>query len=440
MRRAIFVPLLPLVIAACGGESRAVTPSTASDDLVANFNRHGITDLTKTTHIILVGDSDELANLPLFSATTRARRYAELYPDDQIILFVTRDVSESSVARTGATVIHREGLGATMIADLSTLTADRLVAAIDRFTRIASIDFYGHSSPFGVLLESSGGDRTLGAAIPAAIGDLADNFAIDRNPYVTLNGCNGGVHTAPALSGLWAVPVAGALSATRFEVLMSDGRWYADDPQLHPASVAAVSRNDRSFSAANAPSCASGACVRMKPENGPYVGVWSAPEGFQYGLNYFKFFCKFDDSADACSRGMASSLLAFPSIKPIDATSSDEDIQDVLADFFCTATSDPTWVDTCRARLFAAAADGAAFSPMRSANDYSLECDFGGCEQQFRCAEVEGVPQQHSCAWVSSGCTEDQSNAQCKTKNAVKQTTNQELTRYLAGFALLRGN
>ncbi|MBX3186909.1 MAG: hypothetical protein KF819_07840 [Labilithrix sp.] len=444
MPRSLFgFVLFGFVLLAFGCSADVVEEEEAAeteDEIVATFDRIGRIDLNKTSRILLVGDSSKLGELPLWSATTRARRYAQLYPSDQIVLFVTKDASSAGITQAGATAVRDEPFGVVALADLKRLSAAKLVAALDRFSRIASLDFFGHSSPFGALLEAEGEDRTLGASAPANIAALADNFARDANPYVTLNGCNGGASTAAYLSKLWRVPVSGALTGTNFQVLMSDGRWYFNDEGFSPPGTTTVAKNERSFGPASSPSCRAGACVRMKPQDAPYRGVWANPDtGFQYGLGYFKFFCDFPD-VNACRRGMAASLYAFASIKPIDRRSSDADVKEVLADFFCSGSKDPAWFDGCRAQLFAAAASGAAFSPMRSANDWSHECDFKGCQQKLRCKVVDGAPQKKTCAWVSPACADSQSAASCRPKNTTKQTTNAELARYLEGHRLLRGN
>lgn len=433
---------MALAAAGCAADADGeAAVEEGSDELVATFDRIGKIDLAKTSRILLVGDSDQLGELPLYAATTRARRYAQLYPDQQIVLFVTKEVREPTVAQTGSTVVRQEPFGDNVaLADLRTLTGAKLVAALDRFPRIASIDFFGHSSPFGALLESEGTDRVLAASMPANMALLKDNFARDTAPYVTLNGCNGAAHVAPEMSRLWELPVSGALTGSNFQELMSDGRWYFNDEGFSPPGTRRAAKNDKSFGAASTPSCSAGACVRMKPQDSPYRGVWAKPEtGFQYGLGYYKFFCDYADPQSTCAEGMAASLYAFASVKPIDARSSDADVKEVLADFFCSGTKDPTWFDGCRTQLFAAATSGAAFSPMKSANDYSHECDFKGCEQKLRCTEVNGVPQKKSCVWVSSTCTASQRADACRPKNTTKQTTNKEFARYLEGHALLRG-
>ena len=136
---------------------------------------------------------------------------------------------------------------------------------------------------------------------------------------------------------------------------------------------------------------------------------------------------------------MATSLLARPSTRAVDLHSSDTDLHEVLADFFCNAAKDATWFDRCKAALFAAAQSGEAFSPMKGANDHSLECDFSGCAQKFRCEMSGGVPQKGTCAWVSADCRASQPASACKPKNTKLQTTNHELQRYLRGLDLLRG-
>jgi hypothetical protein len=440
--------VLALMLAACATDSSdddASTDDVSEDELVATFDQRGTIDLNKTSRILLVGDSSHLGELPLYAATTKARRYAQLYPNDQIVLFVTKDVKSSTVAGTGSTVVRQEPFGsAVALADLSRLSGDKLIAALDRFKRIGSIEFFGHSSPFAALLEADGDGRTLGPSMPGNIGILKDNFARDTNPFVAFNGCNGGWVVAPQLSKLWELPVSGALTGSNFQELMSDGRWYFNDEGFSPAGTTKKTKNDASFGAGVTPSCSGGACVRMKPQDSPYRGVWADPTtGFQYGLGYYKFFCNYTDPNGTCAKGMATSLYSFPSIKPIDKNASDADVKEVLADFFCSGAADATWFDKCKQGLFAAAAStpAAPFSSMKSANDYSLECDFAKCEQKLRCTkDAAGNPQKKTCAWVSASCGASTPAAQCRPKNTTKQTTTKELAKYLEGHRALRGS
>lgn len=447
-RRAL-ASMLTLALAGatpgCAAESGDEEVEQSEDELVATFDRSGRIDLSRTTRILLVGNSDKLADLPLQAATTKARRYAQLYPTDQIVVLVTQQASSRQLAKNGVTLVTNEpftGAGVA-VSDLTRLSGAKLIAALRRFPRIASLDFFGHSSPFGALLEVDGEDRVLSPDSPD-LASLARNFARDTNPYVMLNGCNGGVGTAAGLSRIWRVPVAGALTATNFETLRSDGRWYPDDPAAVPPETTPAARNDRSYAGGAAPSCSGGSCVRMKPQSAPYYGVWSNQDtGFQYGLNWFKFFCDYADRENTCARGMAASLHAFPSVRPIDRRSSEAEARDVLADFFCNTSKDAGSFDACRRGLEQAVQTGAPFSPMRLANDYTLECDFRSCEtgqHVFRCDVLDGVPQKKTCAWLSPTCAPGKRPDACRPKNTVKQTTRTEYLRYLEGLRLLRGS
>jgi hypothetical protein len=442
---ALMFALVPCSVMAVGCAAEPddeFDEATASEDeLVAKFDRSTGIDLSKRTRILLVGDSDKLGSLPLHSATARAKRYQELYPSDQIVLFVTQDVRDATVASTGATVLNKGRFGTLgpKFADFRRLDSSKLMSAMDRFAKIASIDFFGHSSPFSLLLESAGGnERKLSASIPGNANILKDNFDRAANPYVTLNGCNGGNFTAPQLSKLWGVPVSGALTGSNFQELMSDNEWYFNDEGFFPSTVRRAGQNTVSF--ASPKSCSGGACVRMKPQDSPYAGVWAhETTRFQYGLNFYKFFCDYDDPANTCAKGMAQSLYGNVSDVRIDKTATDAQAQEALVDVFCSRTADATWFTNCRTNLLAAVAGNLPFSGMKGANDYTLECDFKRCEQKFRCTTVNGEPQKKTCAWVSADCAEGANPASCRKKNTKKATTVNEFKRYMEGHKLLRG-
>lgn len=436
----VLLALSAIVSAGCsagGDEGEEEDTGGSEDAVVATINGANV-DVKKTTRILLIGDSHQLEDLPLRAASTRARRYAQLYPQDQIVFFATKEMGAGDLAKNGLGAVTKEPFGDVKLSDLSALESDKLIAALAKFRRIASIDFFGHSSPFGALLEPAGQNRTLGPLVPSNIGVLKDRFARDANPYVMFHGCNGGIIAAKMLSKTWEIPVAGALTGSNFQTLRSDGRWYFNDEGFFPPGTTEVQANDKSFAGA-APRCSGGACVRLKPQDSPYRGIWANPDtGFQFALGYYKFFCNYADNG-TCAKGMARSIHGFPSTRPIDQRSSDADVKEVLADFFCSGNSDPTTFDKCKAGLFEAAATGAAFSPMRSANDYSLECDFAKCEQKLRCTVIAEQPQYKSCVFVDAACRDDQDPATCRSKNNSKQTTSREVKKYLEGQRLLRG-
>jgi hypothetical protein len=445
--RVPFIHCVPFVLglalmigSGCAGDPEPSEDAESEDDLVATFDKRG--DVSKPTRVLLVGDSDKLGNLPLWAATSRARRYAQLYPNEQVVLFITKDVKEAEVARTGSTVVSNEPFGeAVKVSDLARLSNDKLLAALDRFKSISSLDFFGHSSPFGILLEAEGDNRVVNAKAPSGTAKLADNFNRNGAAYVTLNGCNGGVELAAELSRLWQVPASGALTGSNFEELMSDGKFYVNDPLFVPEGLNKAATNAQSY-VGEAPRCSSGACIRMRPQDTVYRGVWSNPDtGMQYGLPFYKFFCNYDDPNKTCQRGMIASLYAFQSSRAIDARSSVSDVREVLADFICSRGKDAARFERCRQDLFQAVDTNGSFSALRGRVDYSLECDFKGCQQQFRCTRVNGVPQKKTCAWVAPGCPENATKPNapgCEVKNTAPKTAVNEFRAYLEGHALMQ--
>lgn len=412
------------------------------DEMVALFGPGTAVDPTRITHIILVGDSHKLGELPLHAGLTRARKHLSVHPNDQVVLFITKDVTVDDLAGTGAKLVTEQDLGGVELGDIQQLEATELVEVLDKFSRIASIDFYGHSSPFGALLETSTPDHTLNADTPYDLERLHDNFARERFPYITLNGCNGGAETAPELSALLELPVSGALTGTMFQTIFDDGRWYFDDPAFFPAGRKRVTKNTVSFAADWAqPACWKGSCTRMKPQDSPYRGVWAdKTAGFQYGLSHYKFFCRYDDPSNTCEKGMMRSLYAWPSIHALTPKSSDAAVGDVLVDWFCSAAADATRYETCASGLRAAVAANTGYATMKSAKDYTLECDMNGCDQELRCDESAGYPKQGTCAWVDAACPDGAqvSSASCKKKNTEKMTSVREWQAFMVGHHLLQ--
>jgi hypothetical protein len=122
----------------------------------------------------------------------------------------------------------------------------------------------------------------------------------------------------------------------------------------------------------------------------------------------------------------------------VSAASSKDDIREALADFFCIREQDPAWFEQCKAGLFDSVDNGTPFSPMKVQNDYSLECDFKSCQQEFRCTVTDNTPQYGTCTWLSANCPKDISSPKdCRAKNTTKRTTANEFAAYVAGHAQL---
>ncbi|GAB4010010.1 MAG: hypothetical protein Fur0010_01790 [Bdellovibrio sp.] len=328
-----------------------------------------VLDTNKPTHIIIVGsavkeDSDQFFQ----SGLARAQRYKELNPNMQVYIMSSPEVR----GRDDQEVFDKFNMPIVKLVD-KTFTAEVLFEELAPFTKIASIDFYGHSSPWAIKLGKS--DAALDAdAYESALRKLAPKLM--PNAYVTLNGCNSGFNTAPAMSRALGVPVSGALTGSLFELYQTDGHWYKKrdrDDSLYPAA------NQHSFM--RDLDCKLGMCWRMKPDRANYSSYWGQfKEG---GLSFYKFFCNFDNTNQKCEKGMANALLSFPSVVALDSRPTEEDFKKVVFDWLCSTGQNDQYFDSCVQGIQAAVSRGDLVYQQHPGN--ALNCDFKTCNAKVVC-------------------------------------------------------
>jgi len=320
----------------------------------------------KTTHIFIVGsamgdESDQFFQ----SALLKAKIYEKLYPEHQVIIISQPDVIK--------TVSNREVFNRYQVKIVASeegqLTQKQLYRVLVKFKKIASIDFYGHSTPWALRLGR-------GSAILTAHSDwekLRGHFT--NGAYATLNGCNGGFTLAPKLSELWGIPVSGALTGSVFERIQADGKWYK---KIDRSSSEYVSENIVNFDSRI--SCAKGVCWRLKAQRHDYASYWGHFKSG--GLSFFKFFCRFDDK-EKCLKAMALNLLSSPSINRIQAKPSWEKFQEKIFDQLCSTAKDSNYFDKCKEGILAAVERGDNIFQMHPGN--ALDCNFRGCKAEVKC-------------------------------------------------------
>ena len=219
-----------------------------------------ILDTTKITHILTPGSAKKKESNQFFqSAIARGYRYLEVYPDHQVVIIASPDVKrvKNRAVFNEFKVTHIKTVN-------SKLTGHKLIREMNVFKKIASFDFYGHSSPWGLILGKSKAILGPGTGRDAIV-SLRDNF-ID-GAFATLNSCNAGLKIAPALSLGWEIPVAGAMTGSLFERIHDDGRWYNHFLTVIPGKPMT---NNVSFETER--HCYKGGCWRMKPGNALYSG------------------------------------------------------------------------------------------------------------------------------------------------------------------------
>jgi hypothetical protein len=384
---------------------------------VGKFRDQAEANSSEVVHIFVMGYSHGMGDQFTTSAVTRALKYRELYPTHKSIFI------KNSEAGTWSSRLD-------VVKDASDTPLDGalLVRIMDKFEKIASIDFYGHSSPltgFGLEPDSLMGRlRVSPDWMPESpqtpnLSILSDgNFL--PNAYVTINGCNSGYVLAPKLSKIWKVPVQSALTSTDFQELHTNSEYYFNNSGEYPSGGWADT-NESFFSTEK--DCSGGGCIRMKPINAPYSGTWGKLGG---GLQFYKNFCNFDISDDDCAKRVAPILLAYPSahnLPLITAQSSRADYEQVVVDFLCPISINSNIREQCTRALRDSVSSGNEI--YSSMGTKSLQCTLKGCDSKISCQ----YDSDHSA--ISGTCSSPAPNNQNPT------TTIREYKLYLKGFDLL---
>lgn len=328
-------------------------------------------DYNKITHVIVVGSAAKEDSDQFFQAgLSRAIRYKEVFPTHQVVIMSSPEV----VDRDDDKVFSDFQINVIKMVE-NTFYPSLFLNELKAYTKIQSLDYYGHSSPWGLKLGKKDAAFDPSEEKSKLIA-LKSNFL--PNAYITLNSCNSGFNIAPALSQLLELPVAGTLTSGLFERIETDGRWYKEDDKSKINYA-----NQNSFSFVDNIICQfTGACTRMKPSQYNYSSYWG---DFGQGLSFSKFFCNFENTNNKCQKGMALSLFTFPSLKPIKTDSDFEDYKTVLFDWLCQTTRNPNAYNNCVNGTLAAISRGD--NVFKSHTSSELVCDFKSCHAKVVCKE-----------------------------------------------------
>lgn len=381
--------------------------SSAHAFLVGTYGKETQLDPNKRTRVIVTGRGKELVSLFQESAAAKAKKYKELYPDDQILFLGVIETPEYGEnfkydnwallkeykfnAEEKKIAIDFNPMKGTTYSDQLSVRA--LIEVLTPYVKIASLDIYSHSTPtYGVILDGKW-NRLDDSNRQIKI--LKKNFTEDA--YAFLHGCNSGAGVAQHLSKVWNIPVAGSLTSTTSQRLFEDGAFYADEEYSRPANLKKVKTNKLSYKK-NA-GCYDGSCVRFKPDNSPYAGYWGK---FENGLPFFKFFCV-DIETEKCERIMSQSMLSFISVKAIDQKSELEDYKNVVKDFLCPTNKKGDIQQKCMDELDLIGIEQGdeTYNPF---SGEQIQCDFSGCEVKYDCTEIPiiGITIPESCQLINT--------------------------------------
>jgi hypothetical protein len=340
-------------------------------------------DPKKVTHVIVIGSALKEDSEQFFqSGISRAQRYKDLWPKHQIVIMSSPDVK----GKTDEQVFNKYNIKVVKLV-FNKFYPKFLLNEISEFEKISSLDFYGHSSPWAIILSPNNA-----AFDPSAHYEelklLRTKFL--RDAYVTINGCNSGFYLAPDLSRALRLPVSGSLTSSMFERFESDNFWYKEQ-DWNSSGYVLTNR----FSYKDEGQCSLGLCTRMKSAKENYSSFWGTfTEG---GLSFDKFFCNYENNNDgSCERGMAKSLLSFPSVYPISLNSKISVFKLVLYDWLCSTDKDKTYFQKCVEGIENAIFRGDLEYQSHPTNE--LKCDFNSCHAIINCKyKPLGGPVPGSC-------------------------------------------
>ncbi len=347
---------------------------------VATFQTDKI-DYQAPTRLLVAGNGDDLGLQFQYVAKAKAMKYFEQNASEQIVFITIHEKelgSEWSLKRLGFKVLRNEN---------NTLDGKEFLKEATRFKKILSLDIFSHSSAqFGIHLDGKAHRLNVNTK---SLESLKSSFTKDA--YAYLHGCNSGFNLAPYLSEVWGIPVAGSLTSTNFQKLHADSNFYLSEEGLAPSSEF---QESNSLSYNETIKCKDGACIRLKPDNTPYVGFWGAyREG---GLPFYKFFCA-KNNEEQCQKIMAQSLLSHTLIVNLKKNSDFETYKKAVIDWLCPVSSKKDLRGECEAKL-----DEALLTQDKTYNPFSraqVECSFKGCKAEVKCEKIfiTGLPKPGTC-------------------------------------------
>jgi hypothetical protein len=314
------------------------------------------------TRIIVAGGGDDLGTMFQQVAIARAHKFLEQSAEYQIVFISALEKginNKEFLKQSGFNILDEKK---------STFDGEALINVLVKFNKIASIDIFSHSSAqYGLHLDSKIHRLTTNTK---GLENLKGHFLKDA--YAQLHGCNSGFTLAPFLANIWEIPVAGSLTSTNFQRLHSDGNYYLTEEGFSPNSDWAAKSK-----------CDGGVCLRLKPDNHPYVGFWG--DYGDGGLPFYKFFCP-KNTTEVCNRVMAKSLLNFSGLHSITSASSLSEYKKVVIDFLCPISAKSDLRNECAENLETSLVTGdETYNPFSRT---LIECNFESCQAEIICKSV----------------------------------------------------
>lgn len=373
---------------------------------VALYKKNTDVQYSEDTRILVSGRGTDLTILPQRSALGRAALYNRNFSKDQTVIISVFEGDTPAKRAANKDHLIKSGLQI-VVENNETLNTASVTKELLKFTKIRSLEFFGHNSPsLGVQTDGLGARFDFREKY---IDALAKNFTSDA--YVLNHGCNSGWIIAPDMAKRWNVAFSGSFTQTRFERLHSDGHYYLYQTGKYPNSDWALT-NPYLDNAV----CIEGGCLRQRSAFSRYIGKWGDFSGPT--LTHAKFICPLQESD--CQKRMALSLYGFLSEKPLAPNSTIQDFRQTAKEYLCPVYMDRAKVDACINALQDVDNDKGISTIHFVVGQPQLTCTFKGCEAKMTCDD-------HTCVLKDM-------------KSKGSETLVQEYLNFLKGYELLKAD
>lgn len=440
--------------------------------VVADYAGMGINP-SKNTHVIVAGRGTDMGLQFHMSAAAHARKILDVNPNDQVVLISVMEpvMSEAEAAKYSQPGVDAEGEdynrllvhrslkrhNARSVEELlgrwgfgrfesydHDLETKPLMAQLERFPRIASLNVYAHSTTFyGLIMD--GPHNRIDPHVDMS--SARDNFI--PGAYAWFHGCNTGQKITRELSEAWGIAIGGSYTSTAFQELYMDGtpeavNFYHGYPGNPPkvakdGKLAERRMGVNKISYKKSYTCDKVPCVRMFPDNGGYFGYWgSYRDG---GLGFYRFSCssKSIPNRDVCYSTMARAMINQVSHVFTDMNTPLETFKKAVQNHLCPRGSKKVkegyTYEKCAADL-----EASLTNPNITVDPFfnkSLSCKWdGNCQFIYKCQEssltaILGTPyrllEPGSCSIINK-----------KNPMEANRTMVDEYAKYIKGFEVLQ--
>lgn len=344
-------------------------------------SKSGYLNRNVPSRLIVVSHAGELGNLFAHSAITKAKAYHEYDKSSQVIIIATDDYRG-----------FFQNQGYKIIDKTRSLLNHKDVAKVIAATRsVLSLDVYSHANAIrGMIL-----DKNLMSIEYLEEGDAAwDELKKKKTAktFVFMHGCSTGVKLAPWVAQKVGVVTLGSLTGTNFQYVYQNDVWahgYQMDQMLK------VTRSELGVEKTR--DCLKGECVRMKPDNAVYRGVWG--EWTAGGFPSYKVFCAHTENSKVCQLGAVEAIKTFPSITAAKSVDSLEKFKSVAKEFLCPFGHDESKQQQCFDELENSLYDDqSTYTPFQGK---TLNCNLKSCQVSFDCNAFQARYASRTCKLVN---------------------------------------